>query len=272
TAITRTKYVGNFIYEKIGTATDALKFFNTSEGYVEPINASDYNQGFNYVYQYKDHLGNIRLSYKNISLTSTPNLQLVEENNYYPFGLKHKGYNNVQNGRDHKFGFGNKEEQDELGLSWIDITARNYDPALGRWMNVDPLAEQMRRHSPYNYAFDNPLRFTDPDGMLPDDIIIEGSKEFRMKALGRLQALTNDQLKIRSDGTVVITSLGTKNTGKALNTGTNLIRRLNSKDPEVKTTTIVEISGGNVTNSVPGGKPLLKSDSTANSGADAVIG
>ena len=48
-----TEYAGNYIYENSN-----LEFFSTPEGYVEPDGS-----GYNYVYQYKDHLGNIRLSY-----------------------------------------------------------------------------------------------------------------------------------------------------------------------------------------------------------------
>ncbi|WP_241448749.1 DUF6443 domain-containing protein [Aquimarina pacifica] len=94
-------------------------------------------------------------------------LTIVEEKNYYPFGLEHKGYNNTIVGQEHPYKYNGKEHNQELGLDWYDFGARNYDPALGRWMNLDPLAEQMRRHSPYNYAFDNPIYFIDPDGMKP---------------------------------------------------------------------------------------------------------
>jgi RHS repeat-associated protein len=109
---------------------------------------------------------------------NTAKTVVVEESNYYPFGLKHKGYNNIVNSNGNstaqKKGFNGMELNEELGLEWYDYTARNYDPALGRWMNLDPLAEQMRRHSPYNFAFNNPIYFIDPDGMAP---VANGEKD-----------------------------------------------------------------------------------------------
>jgi len=154
TVVTNTNYLGGFQYKD-----NVLQFFPTAEGYVKNDSGV-----LSYVFHYKDHLGNVRVSYAKNPVTQV--LEIIEENNYYPFGLKHNGYNDYLP-TNNKYKYNGKELQDELGLNVYDYSARNYDPALGRWMNIDPLAEQMRRFSPYNYAFNNPVYFIDPDGMAP---------------------------------------------------------------------------------------------------------
>nr|WP_321232926.1 DUF6443 domain-containing protein [uncultured Psychroserpens sp.] len=146
--ITATYYAGNYIYEKTGTE-EALKFFSQPEGYIEP----NTNGGFDYTYQYKDHLGNIRLAYNDSNSDgSISTSEIIEENNYYPFGLKHKGYNNVINGAEYKYKtYQGQEISEELGYNMLEFKYRHYDPSTGRFFAVDPLAE----HYSYNstYAF-----------------------------------------------------------------------------------------------------------------------
>ncbi|GAA3614591.1 DUF6443 domain-containing protein [Flavivirga amylovorans] len=161
-----TEYAGNYVYETIDLVeSGTLKFFNHPEGYVEPKDEFDLSLGFDYIYQFKDHLGNIRLSYKDSNNDGTVNSSdILEENNYYPFGLKHKGYNNVVNSSNKAldFKYNGVELEESLGLNLYEMELRQYDPAIGRWTGIDPVTHYTM--SPY-VAFDNnPIYWSDPSG------------------------------------------------------------------------------------------------------------
>lgn len=151
---TITDYLNGYQYKNT-----VLEHFPHTEGYVKYANSA-----YSYVFNYTDHLGNVRVSY----IQNGSSLQILEESNYFPFGLKHEGYNYMPP-TNNFYKYNGKELQSELGLNFYDYGARNYDPSLGRWMNIDPLAETSRRFSPYTYALNNPVFFIDPDGMEAQD-------------------------------------------------------------------------------------------------------
>ncbi|MBL3547245.1 RHS repeat-associated core domain-containing protein [Chryseobacterium sp. KMC2] len=175
-----------------------LQFFPTSEGYF------DYAKD-QYIYQYKDHLGNIRLSF---GKNSAGVLEITDANDYYPFGMNHlkTGNSFFAPGSYKNYKYNGKELQ-ETGM--YDYGARMYMADLGRWGVIDPLSEKMRSYSPYNYAFNNPIRFIDPDGRAP-------FTDYKLLQNGEIQRINSlDGSEKRKDDRLFTTDVSGKVTSKS---------------------------------------------------------
>jgi RHS repeat-associated protein len=142
---------------------DTVKEIYHKDGRLEKKNGI-----WQYEYWLKDHLGNLRSTFRDINNDSyISQNEIITRNDYYAFGLEMAG-SHLLNGN--RFAYGGKERLEQMNLGLLDFGARNLDKALGRWLGVDPLADEPEQidKSPYAYGWNNPIKYDDPDGRCPN--------------------------------------------------------------------------------------------------------
>ncbi len=96
---------------------------------------------------------------------------IVQETHYDPWGLEIKELGFQYGGiKVNPYLYNSKEAIGHLGIELYDYGARMYDPVIGRWSVVDPLADHPKQigMSPYSAFWNNPIRYNDPDGRCPE--------------------------------------------------------------------------------------------------------
>ncbi|WP_281925859.1 RHS repeat-associated core domain-containing protein, partial [Flavobacterium collinsii] len=186
-----------------------------------------------------------------IRLSYDTTLAIKEENNYYPFGLKHEGYNTVKSGVENKYKYNGKELQDELGQNVYAFGWRDYDPTIARFLKIDRFSEKYSELTPYNFTANSPLIYREIAGdsinvsrLMGFDRVTNGNATQRI--INDLNAITGLNLSVNqttglieyqrdANGNIVIRETNGTQEGSAT-ARTDLINIING--PEIN------ISGG----------------------------
>lgn len=161
----QTDYTNGAIYKNGGGGQPILYQISQPEGRL----VAKEGGGFKNQFDYKDHLGNLRLVYEGEGTPVSnvyPAPVIVQENAYYPFGLAHTG-TDYQQSNPNNFQYNGKEKIKAFGLNWSDYGFRSMDLHTARFISIDPLATDYPHWTPYQYAGNMPISFVDLDGLEP---------------------------------------------------------------------------------------------------------
>jgi RHS repeat-associated protein len=106
--------------------------------------------GYIYIYLSNEETSPVEVFFDDLNVVQVKS-PVVQTDDYYPFGLTFNSYQR-ENSVDQKFKFQGQEHIDDLGLGWDSFKWRNHMPDIGRFFNVDPLAESFYYNSPYAFS------------------------------------------------------------------------------------------------------------------------
>jgi RHS repeat-associated protein len=149
-----TDYAGAFVYQN-----NSLSYINIPGGRItQRIEKAVLIE--KYEYHLTDHLGNVRVTF---AADNMGNAEILQEDHYYPFGLRMSGMHYSNTELLNKFLYNGKELQEQTG--WYDYGFRQMDPQLARWHVIDAMTESYYSHTPYAYTMNDPVNFTDLLGL-----------------------------------------------------------------------------------------------------------
>ena len=181
-SLSRTEYRGNLVY-----VDGSLKHILFDGGLIDMGGKSP-----EYLFFLEDHLGSVRV-------VANQDGKAVQVNHYYPYGMSYAsgrmsgnavshpitgdgghviggdlvigdktgGMELARPGDSQPYRFLGNELYTDNSLGLYDFKARLYDPALGRFLSPDPMAERYYSMNPYTYCEGNPAIYADPDGRNP---------------------------------------------------------------------------------------------------------
>ena len=186
-SLSRTEYRGNLV-----CADDSLKCILFDGGLIAMDGSSP-----EYLFFLRDHLGSVRV-------VARSDGKVVQVNHYYPYGMAYAsgrmsgnaeahpvtgeggnvidgdleigggtgGMELARPGASQPYRFLGNELYTSNSLGLYDFSARMYDPTLGRFLSVDPMAEGYRHLSPYAYCAGNPVVYVDKDGQVIGRVVV----------------------------------------------------------------------------------------------------
>lgn len=217
---TGTFYVGNIIYNFNGCDPGVymLSRVDNPEGYMS------YDFGGKFMYNRKDHLGNIREVWR------ADNNTTIQRTQYYPSGLQ---WSEGTNTGIQPFKYNGKEFVEMHGLDVTDLGNRGVHNATNRFTSMDRFCEKFPWQSPYVHAGNNPVNYVDVNG---DSIIVANDDVSRNDIESIVNEKNRDYITYDNNGNMILDfgNMTEKQISKILgkDKGLNLLNNMiNATDP-----------------------------------------